>query len=73
MLRQRRQWWTHAVCVERGWVCTQFNAQHVATGCTGDVQECEEVWREWHRVLCAKYVELEEKRQLMSFTLKMSS
>ena len=27
--------------------------QHVATGYTGDVQECEEVWQEWHRVLCA--------------------
>ena len=23
---------------------TQFTAQHVATGCTGDVQECEDVW-----------------------------
>ena len=39
----------------------------------GDVQECEEVWQEWHRVLCAKCVELEEEKQLMSFTLKMSS
>ena len=28
--------------------------QHVATGYTGDVQECEEVWQEWHKVLCAK-------------------
>ena len=27
--------------------------QHVATGYTGDVQECEEVWQEWHRALCA--------------------
>ena len=27
--------------------------QHVATGCTGDVWECEEVWQEWHKVLCA--------------------
>ena len=25
--------------------------QHVATGYTGDVQECKEVWQEWHRVL----------------------
>ena len=27
--------------------------QHVATGYTGEVQECEEVWQEWHRALCA--------------------
>ena len=27
--------------------------QHVATGYMGDVQKCEEVWQEWHRVLCA--------------------
>ena len=27
--------------------------QHVATGYRGNVQECEEVWQEWHRVLCA--------------------
>ena len=39
----------------------------------GDVQECEKVWQEWHRALCAKCVELEEEKQLMSFTLKMSS
>ena len=45
----------------------------MATGYTGDVEECEEVWREWHRVLCAKCVELEEERQLMSFASKMSS
>ena len=51
----------------------QSTAQHVATGCTGDVQECEEVWREWHRVLCEKCVEVEGDRQLMSFTLKMLS
>ena len=44
--------------------------QHVATGYTGDDHECEEVWQEWHRVLC---VEVEEERQLMSFTLKMLS
>ena len=25
----------------------------MATGYTGDVQKCEEVWRDWHRVLCA--------------------
>ena len=30
--------------------------QHVATGYTGDVQECEEVWQEWHRALCAMCV-----------------
>ena len=36
----------------------------------GDVQECVEVWREWHMILCAKFVELEEERQLMSFTSK---
>ena len=29
--------------------------RHLATGCTGDVRECK-VWREWHRVLCAKCV-----------------
>ena len=45
--------------------------QHVATGYTGDVQECEKVWQEWHRALCAKCVELEEEKQLMSFTSKM--
>ena len=45
--------------------------QHVATGCMGDVWECEEVWREWHRVLCAKCAELEGERQLMSFALKI--
>ena len=27
--------------------------QHVATGYMGDVQDCEEVWREWHKALCA--------------------
>ena len=26
----------------------------MATGYTGNVQECKEVWREWHKVLCAK-------------------
>ena len=45
----------------------------MATGYTDDDQECEEVWQEWHRVLCAKCVELKEERQLMSFTSKMSS
>ena len=47
--------------------------QHVATGYMGDVQESEEVWQKWHGVLCAKCVELEEERQLMSFATKMSS
>ena len=28
----------------------------MATGYTGDVQECEEVWQEWHRVLCAHLI-----------------
>ena len=28
--------------------------QHVATRYTGDVQECEEVWQEWHRVFVCK-------------------
>ena len=28
--------------------------QHVTTGYTGNVQECEEVWRVWHRVLVCK-------------------
>ena len=45
----------------------------MATGCTGDVQECEEVWREWHRVVCAKCVEVDGDRQLMSFALKILS
>ena len=31
--------------------------QHVATGYMSDVQECEEVWQEWHRAMCAKCVE----------------
>ena len=38
--------------------------QHVATGYMGDVQQCKEVWREWHRALCAKCVELKEEKQL---------
>ena len=45
----------------------------MATGYVGNVRECEEVWREWHRVLCANCIELEEERQLMSFASKMSS
>ena len=44
---------------------------NVAIGYTSDVQECEEVWQEWHRAMCAKCVELEEEQQLMSFTSKM--
>ena len=50
------------------------NSIHCATcaiGYTGDVQECEEVWQEWHRAMCAKCVELEEEKQVMSFTSKM--
>ena len=43
----------------------------MATGYTGDVQECEKVWQEWHRALCAKCVEMEKERQLMNFTLKV--
>ena len=54
-------------CVLKEGGC-EFNP--VATGCTGNARECEEVWREWHRVLC---VELEEERQLVSFASKMSS
>ena len=52
------------------------NSIHCATCATGymsDVQECEEVWQEWHKVLCAKCVEMEEEMQLMSFALKMSN
>ena len=30
----------------------------MATGCTGDVWECKKVWRERHKVLCAKCVEV---------------
>ena len=44
----------------------------MATGYTGDVQECEEISQEWHRAMCAKCVELKEEKQLMSFTSKMS-
>ena len=57
------------MCVERGW--TQSTVQHVATGYMGNVQVCEEVWREWHRARFAKCVELEEEKQVMSFTSKM--
>ena len=52
MLCQRRQQWTHAVCLERVWVLTQSTVQHVATVCTGDVWECEEVWQEWQSFVC---------------------
>ena len=45
----------------------------MATVYTGNIQECEEVRQEWHRVLCAKCVELEEEEQLVSFASKMSS
>ena len=31
----------------------------MATGCTGDVWECKEVWQEWCKVLCAMFVEVE--------------
>ena len=31
----------------------------MATGCTSDFRECDEVWREWHTVVCAKCVEVE--------------
>ena len=41
-------------------------AQHVATGYMGNFQECEEVWREWNNVLCAKCVELKEERQAVA-------
>ena len=44
----------------------------MATGCTSNVQECEDVWQEGHRVLCAKCAKVEGQRQLMSFTLIMS-
>ena len=57
-------------CVWKEGGC-ESTAQHVATGYMGDVQECEEVWQEWHRALCAKCVELEEEKQLISFTSKM--
>ena len=46
---------------------------YVAIGYTGDVQECEEVWQEWHRVLFAKCAGVEGERKLMSFASKMSS
>ena len=64
--------------VAQGFMCKVFlfvfiqsTAQHVANGYTGNVQECEEVWQEWHRAMCAKCVELGEEKQLMSFTSKM--
>ena len=39
--------------------------QHVTTECMSNVQECEEVWQEWHRAMCAKCVELKEEKQLI--------
>ena len=39
----------------------------MATGCTGDVQECEEVWRECLRIMCAKCIEVEGDRQPNEF------
>ena len=41
--------------------------------CMDNVQECEEDWQEWHRVLYAIRVEVEEERQVMSSALNMSS
>ena len=31
-------------------------ADFISIGYTGDVQECEEVWQEWHVAMCAKCV-----------------
>ena len=59
-----------SVCGKR----VDVNSIHCATcgyWVHGNVQECKEVWQEWHRALCAKCVELEEEKQLMSFTSKM--
>ena len=61
-----------SVCGKRVGVNSIYCA-NVATGCMGDVRECEEVWQEWHKVLCAKCVEVEGDRQLMSFALKIVS
>ena len=51
-----------SVCGKRVGVNSIHCATCVATGYIGNVQECEEVWLEWHRVLCAKCVELEEEK-----------
>ena len=61
-----------SVCGKRVSV-NSSTAQHVATGYTGDVQECEEVWHKNCTGLCVQCVELEEEKQLMSFISKMSS
>ena len=37
----------------------------MATGCMDDVWESEEVWQEWHWVLCVKCVEVDGERQLL--------
>ena len=52
------------VCVERGWEGIQSTVH------MGDVCECEDIWQEWHMVLCE---EVGGERQLMSFALKMLS
>ena len=44
--------------------------QHVATGYTGDVQECEEVWQEWQRALCAKCVRAGGRKAADEFHFK---
>ena len=41
--------------------------QHVATGCMGDVREYEEVWCEWHMVLCVKMCRGEGRKAVEEF------
>ena len=61
-------------CVWKEGGCELYpHVQHVAIGCMADVQECDEVWQEWHKVLCAKCVKVKGERQVMSFALKMLS
>ena len=59
-----------SVCGKKADVNT---VQHVATGCMGDVWECEEDWLVSHRILCAKCAEVEGERLLISFASKMLS
>ena len=58
-------------CVLKEGGCELNPLHNMVTEYMGNVQECKEVWQEWHRALCAKCVELEEEKQLMSFTSKM--
>ena len=50
------------VCGKRVSV-NSIHCAHVATGFMDNVWECEEVWRECHKVLCAKCVEEDMKKR----------